>query len=481
MGPIDRLDQRAGDRWRAGGDRRRPPRRSSPRSPGPWPSVGLLAGRPAACAAARDPPPGRRRAWLAGRWRRWTAGDPRRPAPDGAWRRWRWPVAAAAGLVAWLVTGWPVAAPIAAARRGRAAGHAGHRPRQRPRRSTGSRRSRSGPGGCPTSWSSGSAWTRRSPSTVRTCPAPDPRRGRRPVGAAVGALVDRGRAAGVRRRPGRRHRRPGRRRADPRVPPPRPGPGPVLAAVADSVAEDVAMRRKVEAERAKPRTTARAVTLITLGVLAVGALERHLPAPLRHRARPARAAHPRRCLRRRSGLDAVADPHPAGAPPARRRPRRAGPGVRGDRRRPLLLAGAADRNRAGARPGRVCDPAHRTWPPPWPGWTPLPAPTTLDTLWTVPVTAVGVPTALPTRLPTSWQPVGTPVTAGRPGWPPGGGRAAAWLAGAATAAMSGRGRGCGCPGSRPTCTWSGRASSSCWSASSATGCSGWRSRRCWPP
>jgi tight adherence protein B len=51
-----------------------------------------------------------------------------------------------------------------------------------------------------------------------------------------------------------------------------PGLARVLTAVADSVAEDVTVRRKVEAERAKPRTTARAVTLITLGVVAVGAL-----------------------------------------------------------------------------------------------------------------------------------------------------------------------------------------------------------------
>ena len=51
-----------------------------------------------------------------------------------------------------------------------------------------------------------------------------------------------------------------------------PGLARVLAAVADSVAEEVAMRRRVEAERAKPRTTARAVTLITLGVVAVGSL-----------------------------------------------------------------------------------------------------------------------------------------------------------------------------------------------------------------
>jgi Flp pilus assembly protein TadB len=51
-----------------------------------------------------------------------------------------------------------------------------------------------------------------------------------------------------------------------------PGLARVLTAVADSVAEDVSVRRKVEAERAKPRTTARGVTLITLGVVAVGAL-----------------------------------------------------------------------------------------------------------------------------------------------------------------------------------------------------------------
>ena len=49
------------------------------------------------------------------------------------------------------------------------------------------------------------------------------------------------------------------------------------------------MRRKVEAERAKPRTTARAVTLITLGVVGVGALNGAYLAPLRHRTGAARA------------------------------------------------------------------------------------------------------------------------------------------------------------------------------------------------
>lgn len=58
-----------------------------------------------------------------------------------------------------------------------------------------------------------------------------------------------------------------------------PGLARVLTAVADSVAEDVAVRRKVEAERAKPRATARAVTFITLGVVAVGTLNGTYLAP----------------------------------------------------------------------------------------------------------------------------------------------------------------------------------------------------------
>ena len=87
-----------------------------------------------------------------------------------------------------------------------------------------------------------------------------------------------------------------------------PGLARVLTAVADSVAEEVAMRRKVEAERAKPRTTARAVTLITLGVVAVGVAQRHLPRALRHAARAARAGGDRARVRRVAGLDARPDP-----------------------------------------------------------------------------------------------------------------------------------------------------------------------------
>ncbi len=56
----------------------------------------------------------------------------------------------------------------------------------------------------------------------------------------------------------------------------RPGGGlvAVLEGLAASVAEDVRARRAIEADRAKPRSTARAVTFITLGVLAVMALNR---------------------------------------------------------------------------------------------------------------------------------------------------------------------------------------------------------------
>ena len=58
-----------------------------------------------------------------------------------------------------------------------------------------------------------------------------------------------------------------------------PGLARVLTSVADSVAEEVVVRRKVEAERAKPRATARAVTLITLGMVGVGALNGDYLAP----------------------------------------------------------------------------------------------------------------------------------------------------------------------------------------------------------
>ena len=51
-----------------------------------------------------------------------------------------------------------------------------------------------------------------------------------------------------------------------------PGLARALTSVADALSAEVAMRRRIEADRAKPRATARAVTLITLGVVGLGAL-----------------------------------------------------------------------------------------------------------------------------------------------------------------------------------------------------------------
>jgi len=53
----------------------------------------------------------------------------------------------------------------------------------------------------------------------------------------------------------------------------------VLQGLAESVAEDVTVRRKIEADRAKPRASARNVTLITIGVLALLTLNGQFMAP----------------------------------------------------------------------------------------------------------------------------------------------------------------------------------------------------------
>ncbi|MBK8462879.1 MAG: type II secretion system F family protein [Nigerium sp.] len=53
----------------------------------------------------------------------------------------------------------------------------------------------------------------------------------------------------------------------------------VLQGLAESVAEDVTIRRRVEADRAKPRTTARHVTLITVVVLALLSFSGQIMAP----------------------------------------------------------------------------------------------------------------------------------------------------------------------------------------------------------
>ena len=53
----------------------------------------------------------------------------------------------------------------------------------------------------------------------------------------------------------------------------------VLQGLAESVAEDVTVRRKIEADRAKPRASARNVTLITIAVLALLTLNGQFMAP----------------------------------------------------------------------------------------------------------------------------------------------------------------------------------------------------------
>jgi len=58
-----------------------------------------------------------------------------------------------------------------------------------------------------------------------------------------------------------------------------PGVAAALTAIADSVGEEVAARRRIEADRAKPRTTARAVTAITVLVIAAGLLNRGYTSP----------------------------------------------------------------------------------------------------------------------------------------------------------------------------------------------------------
>ncbi|NUU15816.1 type II secretion system F family protein [Cellulomonas humilata] len=190
---------------------------------------------------------------------------PRSRPVEGWWGRWRWLVAAAAGLLAWAITRWPVAAVIVLA----------------------------AVVGLP--YLLGSAkvaaraidrveaieeWTRRLADVLATgvgleqgllvsastCPPQ--------LTKEVGALVARISA----RWPTDQALRAfasdlndaagdfvvaslllaSRRRG--------PGLSGALTAVAGSVADEVGARRKVEAERARPRSTARLVTLITLGV-----------------------------------------------------------------------------------------------------------------------------------------------------------------------------------------------------------------------
>ncbi|GEA89062.1 type II secretion system F family protein [Cellulomonas cellasea] len=208
--------------------------------------------------------------------RRWRH-RPARGAWAG-WARWRWPIASAAGVLAWAITGWPVAGALLTA----------------------------AVVGLPVLLGTSKLaarriarveaieeWARRLAdilvagvgleqaitASLRTCPpALQPEvtalvarlSARWPAEPALRAFaddVDDASADLVVAALVLASRRHG------------PGLARVLTAVADSVAEDVAVQRKVEAERAKPRTTARAITLITVGVLAYGALNGTYLAP----------------------------------------------------------------------------------------------------------------------------------------------------------------------------------------------------------
>ena len=199
-------------------------------------------------------------------------------AVRSGWARWRWPVAGGAGVLAWVVSGWPVAAGIAAATviglpvlLGTAKVATARIDRVEAIEEWTRRLS--------DILLAGSGLEQAITASLRTCPPP--------IGTEVSALVARLAA----RWPIEQALRAfaddlddaaadlvvaalvlaSRRRG--------PGLARVLTAVADSVAQDVAVRRKVEAERAKPRTTARAVTLITFGVVAVGAFSGTYLAP----------------------------------------------------------------------------------------------------------------------------------------------------------------------------------------------------------
>jgi Flp pilus assembly protein TadB len=240
--------------------------------------VGGLLLAVAGMAGTREPPPPRPApGWAAGLAAAWSPpGISRR---ERAARRARWTAAGVLGAAVWVGAGWPVAGLIAgAAVAGLPALFGGDRAARR----------------VISRLEALESWTRRLAdlriagggleqalaASARACP--EPIRGEVealaarlragwPAQAALRALADdmdepagdlvvavlleaERRGAGVAR---------------------------VLDDLADTVAEEVLMRRRVEADRAKPRTTARWVTAITLGTVAVGALNTAYTAPYR--------------------------------------------------------------------------------------------------------------------------------------------------------------------------------------------------------
>ena len=203
----------------------------------------------------------------------------RRPAGRRrGWQRWRWVVAGAAGASAWAITTWPVAGLLmAVAVLGvpvllSTSGQSARRIARVEAIEEWTRR-------LADVLTAGSGLEQAIVSSARTCPAPlrsevdtllARLRARWPLTEALrGFADDLHDPAGdlvVAALLLAAHRRG-------------PGLASVLTGVAASVGEDVAARRRIEAERARPRATARAVTLITLGVLAFGALNGSYLAP----------------------------------------------------------------------------------------------------------------------------------------------------------------------------------------------------------
>ncbi len=92
----------------------------------------------------------------------------------------------------------------------------------------------------------------------------------------------------------------------------------VLDGLAESVAADVAARRQIEADRAKPRGTARLVTLLTVGALGRAGALGVCAGPVRHAARAGDPVPPSQLVRGDAGVDAVDGPrHSAAAFPRR--------------------------------------------------------------------------------------------------------------------------------------------------------------------
>ena len=139
----------------------------------------------------------------------------------------------------------------------------------------------------------------------------------------------------------------------------------VLDGLAESVAADVRARREIEADRAKPRATARWVTIITVGVLAFLAVTGNYVAPYGSPLGQVLLVVPARAVRRHPGVDAVHGHRPPPAPVHRCSRREAGrtmtahhgcsspsppaPCV-GARRRPADLAARPRRNPTCATP-----------------------------------------------------------------------------------------------------------------------------------